>query len=108
MGDRTEVSNMTGTYEFSYASSFLLACPGCEFGAQYYDSPDVHKWAKRFVCRCGRDWLVCTVCSKQRTHLITPQQIARHAQKCIYQWEAGVILYRKYGETDLDDTAVEI
>jgi hypothetical protein len=67
---------------FPCLSNTLLHCPECGFLAEYYDSPHAHKWSKRLVCKCSRDWLVCTVCTRQRKHFVDSRQIARHAIKC--------------------------
>ena len=60
----------------------LTECPICCLPAIYLDYPDNHPWAKRLLCNCGRDWLVCAVCQQQRVHIITHRQITRHVALC--------------------------
>jgi hypothetical protein len=78
--------------KFPKASAALFNCPICNELAVHFDYPNIHPWSSRLVCRCGRDWLLCTKCTTQRKHLVSNAQIGRHAKRCkdLDDGEAGV------------------
>ena len=62
----------------------VLYCPTCveQTLPETSEPHGRYEWAVSMHCgKCSTNWNICTICSKQRVHLITPPQLSRHQRE---------------------------
>lgn len=61
-----------------YTRKDALQCPDCYVYASRWRVDRNYSWARVLYCSCGRDWVVCAYCKKNKHSFISASQINTH------------------------------